>query len=211
MPELEVRLSGSGGQGILLIGRILAEALTLEKLNVAQSQSYEPTSRGGLSRSDLVASSDQVDYPLATSLDYLVILHNIAVGVSDELLKSTSLVLIDSSLDGQYCAPDGRAVLLPIIETARGLGSIRSTNMVALGALLALGEICEQENVIEAIKRVAPTRLVESAIDGVKEGYRLAAYGEPKGSDSIDPIDPIDPIDQSRITSTQIIESINRV
>jgi 2-oxoglutarate ferredoxin oxidoreductase subunit gamma len=174
MPELEVRLSGSGGQGILLIGRILAEALTLEKLNVAQSQSYEPTSRGGLSRSDLVASSDQVDYPLATSLDYLVILHNIAAGVSDDLLKSTSLMLIDSSLDGQCSAPDGRAVLLPVIETARGLGSIRSTNMVALGALLALGEICEQGSVFEAIKRVAPARLVESAIEAVKEGYRLA-------------------------------------
>ncbi len=73
MPDFEVRISGSGGQGILLAGRILADALGHEALNVAQSQSYEPTSRGGLSRADLVASDAEVDYPLASDLDYLVI------------------------------------------------------------------------------------------------------------------------------------------
>jgi len=174
MAELEIRLSGSGGQGILLIGRILAEAITLEKLNVAQSQSYEPTSRGGLSRADLVASSQQVDYPLATSLDYLVVLHKIAAGPSDELLKSSSLVVIDSPLGEEYRAPTGRSVLLPISATARSLGEIRSINMVALGALMALGEICPQENIYEAIRRVAPAKLVDSAIAAVAEGYRLA-------------------------------------
>jgi len=174
MPELEIRLSGSGGQGILLIGRILAEALTLENLNVAQSQSYEPTSRGGLSRADLVASQQQVDYPLATSLDYLVVLHKVAAGPSDELLKSSSLIVMDNPLGEHYCAPHGRSVLLPISETARSLGNIRSTNMVALGALLALGEICEQESIFAAIKQAAPTKLIDSATAAVGEGYRIA-------------------------------------
>lgn len=175
MSALEIRLSGSGGQGILLIGRILAQALTLEKLTVAQSQSYEPTSRGGLSRSDLVASSHVVDYPLATSLDYVVILHKIAAGASDELLKSSSLIIIDSPLGEHYSAPIGRSVFLPISETALRLGNIRSTNMVALGALLALGDICEPDNIFEAVKQVAPAKLVQFATDAVKEGYRIAA------------------------------------
>ena len=54
-----------------VFGRILADALGHETLNVAESQSYEPTSRGGLSRADLVASNAEVDYPLASDLDYL--------------------------------------------------------------------------------------------------------------------------------------------
>lgn len=183
MKELEIRLSGSGGQGILLIGRILAEALTLEKLNVAQSQSYEPTSRGGLSRSDLVASAEAVDYPLATGLDYLVVLHKIAAGASDSLLKDNSLIVVDSPLAQLYSAPKGRSVLLPISETAKALGSIRSTNMVALGALMTLADICAGETVLKAIEKVAPGKLVESATEAFHEGGRIAreylAAGQP--------------------------------
>lgn len=185
MTELEIRLSGSGGQGILLIGRILAEALTMEKLNVAQSQSYEPTSRGGLSRSDLVASSEQVDYPLATSLDYLVVLHKIAAGPSDSLLKENSLVVIDSLVAREYAPATGRSLSLPISETAKRLGNIRSTNMVALGALLALGDICEQETIIGAIKQVAPAKLVESCVEAVQEGYRIAEQEQSAGDAKI--------------------------
>ena len=174
MAELEIRLSGSGGQGILLIGRILGEALTQKKFKVAQSQSYEPTSRGGLSRSDLVASDHDVDYPLATSLDYLVVLHKIAIGASDQLLKSSSLIIIDSPLSELYRPNNGQCVFLPISETAKRLGSIRSTNMVALGTLLALSDICDEVTLFAAIEQVAPAKLVESSLEAVKEGYRIA-------------------------------------
>lgn len=174
MAELEIRLSGSGGQGILLIGRILGEALTQKRFKVAQSQSYEPTSRGGLSRSDLVASDHDVDYPLATSLDYLVVLHKIAVGASDQLLKSSSLIIIDSPLSELYRPSSGQCVFLPISETAKRLGSIRSTNMVALGTLLALSDICDEVTLFAAIEQVAPAKLVESSLEAVKEGYRIA-------------------------------------
>lgn len=64
----QARLSGSGGQGLGLAGRLLADALVAEGWRVALSQSYEPTSRGGLSRSDLVVDGAAVDYPLATDL-----------------------------------------------------------------------------------------------------------------------------------------------
>ncbi len=174
MSELEIRISGSGGQGILLVGRILSEALTMEKFNVAQSQSYEPTSRGGLSRADLVASTEMVDYPLASSLDYLVVLHKIATGASDDLLKESSFSLIDSGLADYYAVEKGRSIYLPIIDTAKKLGNIRSTNMVALGALLELGEICEQQTILDAIRKVAPAKLVEPASEAVIDGYRLA-------------------------------------
>ncbi|MBT4520673.1 MAG: pyruvate ferredoxin oxidoreductase [Halieaceae bacterium] len=174
MAELEVRFSGSGGQGILLVGRILAQALVLQDLNVAQSQSYEPTSRGGLSRADLVASSGQVDYPLATSLDQLVILHQIAGGASNDILKDDTLVVIDSPLGETCSVPKGNSVLLPISETARALGNLRSTNMVALGALMSLAEICAQETVFEAVKLAAPGKLVDTALAAVREGYRIA-------------------------------------
>lgn len=175
MPDLEVRISGSGGQGILLAGRILADALGHEALNVAQSQSYEPTSRGGLSRADLVASDAEVDYPLASDLDYLVILDEIAATASNDLLQQGSLVLVDSPLEEQ-CELNGHKVrYLPISETARSLGDLRSTNMVALGALNSLAEFCSQENLLAAVARVAPKKLVEAATRAIQQGYAIAA------------------------------------
>lgn len=174
MPDLEVRISGSGGQGILLAGRILADALGHEALNVAQSQSYEPTSRGGLSRADLVASDADVDYPLASDLDYLVILDDIAATASNDLLQDDSLVVVDSPLQ-EHCELNGHQVhYLPISETARGLGDIRSTNMVALGALNSLAEFCSQDRLLAAVARVAPAKLVEPASRAVKQGYAIA-------------------------------------
>ena len=67
--EIEIRLCGSGGQGLLVAGAILAEALTLEGLRVAQSQSFEPTSRGGMSRTDLVGSDGTVGSFIAEHVD----------------------------------------------------------------------------------------------------------------------------------------------
>ncbi len=173
MHDIEIRLSGSGGQGILLAGRILADALGLEALRVAQSQSYEPTSRGGLSRADLVASDAEIDYPLASSLDYLVILDGIAVNASNDLLADNSLVLVDSSLSG-LCSLDGHeSRFLPFSESARGLGDIRSTNMIALGALVSLAGFCSEDNLLAAVARVAPAKLVDSATRAVGRGYSL--------------------------------------
>ena len=173
MPDFEVRISGSGGQGILLAGRILADALGHEALTVAQSQSYEPTSRGGLSRADLVASDADVDYPLASDLDYLVILDEIAVSASNDLLQQDSLVIVDSPL-ADSCDLNGHEVrYLPISETARSLGDIRSANMVALGALNSLAGFCTQENLLAAVTRVAPAKLHDPASRAIKQGYTI--------------------------------------
>ena len=177
MPDFEVRISGSGGQGILLAGRILADALGREAMNVAQSQSYEPTSRGGLSRADLVASDAEVDYPLASDLDYLVILDDIAATASDDLLRDGSLVLVDRPLE-ELCRLNGHAAhYLPISDSARALGDIRSTNMVALGALASLSGICSRDNLLAAVGRVAPAKLVDAASRAIERGYAIAEAG----------------------------------
>jgi 2-oxoglutarate ferredoxin oxidoreductase subunit gamma len=174
MKDIEIRLSGSGGQGILLASHILADALTLEDRIIAQSQSYEPTSRGGLSRSDLIAGAAIADYPLASALDYLVILDRIALNASDDLLQQDTLVIIDSTLVDAVPQTQGKHVLLPLQDTARKLDDIRSANMVALGALLTLGEICRLDSLYHAVRREAPAKLIDSMTDAIRAGQQLA-------------------------------------
>ena len=96
MQDYEIRFSGSGGQGLQLSAKILAYALNLADKRIAQSQSYEPTSRGGLSRSDLVVSEGVAVYPLVTSLDYLIVLDQDALDISLPLLKEQSIVIADT-------------------------------------------------------------------------------------------------------------------
>ena len=61
--------------------------MIMENRRVSFSQSYEPTSRGGVSRSDLVVADTTADYPLVTALDYVIVLDQCAVGISLDLLK----------------------------------------------------------------------------------------------------------------------------
>ena len=69
----ELRLSGEGGQGLVLAGKILAEAAAIyEDHNATQSQSYGPEARGGASRSEVIVSDVEIDYPEVISADVLL-------------------------------------------------------------------------------------------------------------------------------------------
>ena len=171
--DIQVRLSGSGGQGLILSGRVLAAALILEGKRVAQSQSYEPTSRGGLSRSDLVIGDEIPDYPLVTALDYLVILDDCAAAASTLVLRPGATVLADELRVTE--APSGDFTLhrLPLAETARALGNERATNMVALGAMVGLTGICAFASLEQAVRSSVPKRFVELNLAAIAEGRQL--------------------------------------
>jgi 2-oxoglutarate ferredoxin oxidoreductase subunit gamma len=171
--EIEIRLCGIGGQGLLVAGAILAEALTLEGLRVAQSQSFEPTSRGGMSRTDLVASDGTVDFPLATALDCALILDQMAAGPTADLVKRRGLVVLDR--DRVPHRPKGEFALhsLALGESARGLGEERVANLVGLGALTRLAKLCSDASLDRAIRSASPTRFVDLNLDAARAGRSL--------------------------------------
>lgn len=169
----EIRLSGTGGQGLGLSGKMLAAALSSDGLHVAQSQSYEPTSRGGMSRSDLVVTPEIADYPLATALDYLLILDQRATSISDGMIKNKAVVLVDEELVSDPPSGDFQVHALPLSKTAISLGNLRVTNVVSLGALIALTEICSLSTLEAAIERTTPKKYAQMNLDAVRAGYQL--------------------------------------
>ncbi len=178
MAQLEIRLSGAGGQGLLLSAGILAEALVREGRTVAQSQSYEPTSRGGLSRSDLVVGDDAPDYPLATALDLLLILDQCAAEASTGLIKPGAVVLADTTRVPEPPHGDFALHRLPLTDTARRLGNERVANIAALGALVALSEPCQPQSLEQAIRAGTPKGYLELNLEAMREGARLTAADE---------------------------------
>ena len=173
--RLEIRIGGTGGQGLILSAKMLADALASSGRRVAQSQTYEPTSRGGFCNSDLVISDGEVDYPLATALDYLVLLDRLAVKPSWPLLKPRALVIADTRLCPEISAGDYRVHHLPLSRTAIELGSERVANIVALGALAALSGICDRKTLEQAVRAETPKSFLDLNLDALAAGYRLGS------------------------------------
>ena len=172
--ELQIRFSGSGGQGLILAASILANALCAEGKRVAQSQSYEPTSRGGLSRADIVAGAECIDYPLVTALDCLLVMDGIAISASGALINDRTLIICDQEKVPDPSALPARALRLPLTESARELGNHRVANIVALGAMVALGGFCGRESLDRALRNKAPPKFLRLNLEAFELGTRLA-------------------------------------
>lgn len=173
--RIEIRIGGTGGQGLILSAKMLADALAATGRRVAQSQTYEPTSRGGFCNADLVISDREVDFPLTTAIDHLVLLDHLAVKPSWPLLKPGALVIADTRLCPDLPVGDCRRLHLPLSRTALELGSERVTNIVALGALAALTSICDRKSLEEAVRAETPRGFVDLNIDALEAGYRYGA------------------------------------
>ena len=171
--RIEIRIGGTGGQGLILCAKMLADALCATGKRVAQSQTYEPTSRGGYCNSDLVISTGEVDFPLATALDCLVLLDRMAVKPSWGLLKPGALVIADTRLCPELPEGKYRAHHLPLSRSAIELGSERVANIVALGALAALSGVCERKALEQAVRAETPKSFLDLNLDALAAGYRL--------------------------------------
>jgi 2-oxoglutarate ferredoxin oxidoreductase subunit gamma len=173
--RIEIRIGGTGGQGLILSAKMLADALAAGGKRVAQSQTYEPTSRGGFCNADLVVSETEVDFPLTTAIDHLVLLDRLAVKPSWPLLKPGALVIADTRLCPELPAGNCRRYQLPLSRTALELGSERVTNIVALGALVALSGICDRQRIEQAVRAETPRGFLDLNMDALKAGFAIAA------------------------------------
>ncbi len=180
MTLTEIRFAGIGGQGLILGARMLLRALGADGRSAAQSQNYEPTSRGGLCHSDIVlgeAGSGAVDYPLVTGLDFLVVLDAVGLEGSLPLLKPDALVITDQRLVPN--APKGRKGAfthhaLALTDRAIALGSHRVANIVGLGVLAGLADLCPRERLDGAIGEMAPKKFLSLNLEALGAGYEMA-------------------------------------
>lgn len=171
----EIRFAGSGGQGLQLSAKILAKALNTEGKHVSLSQGFEPTSRGGLSRSDLVVGNEQPDYPLVTALDYLILLDQIGTEFPLSLIKPGCLIIADRRRVENLPEGDFSVHVLPLSETALSIGNERVTNIVALGALLSLSDICESDSLGKSVHSSVPERFHLLNAEALTQGAQIVS------------------------------------
>ena len=134
--RFEIRVAGSGGQGVILAAVILGEAAALrtEGLNSVQSQAYGPEARGGASKSEVVYDRDEIDYPKAAHPNLQVILTQKACDTYSHDTAKGATVILDDFFVTDPPKLDADIYMLPIVRTAREkLGRELVVNMVALG------------------------------------------------------------------------------
>jgi 2-oxoglutarate ferredoxin oxidoreductase subunit gamma len=171
--RLEIRIAGTGGQGLILAAKMLTDALAAAGRRVAQSQTYEPTSRGGFCNADLVIAQGEVDFPLATTLDCLVLLEQIAVKPSWPLLKAQAIVIADTRQCPDLPDSEHRVYRLPLTRSAIELGSERVANIVALGALAVIAGLSERQALEHAVRSETPRSFLDLNLDALAVGFRL--------------------------------------
>lgn len=173
--RFEIRLAGSGGQGLVLGGVILAEAAILEGKNACQSQSYGPESRGGASKSEVIISDEEIDYPKATRVDLLLCMTEAAADKYVKEAPETCLIIADSDLVPGEIPAKYRQVKAPITRLAKEtVGREFVANIVALGLISELTGIVSSESLEKAVLARVPKGTEELNKKAIRAGQEAA-------------------------------------
>ncbi len=170
----EIQLSGSGGQGIVLAGLILAEAAVLAGKNVVQTQSYGPEARGGATKAEVIIAEGEISYPKVRQPDLLLAMSQEAFDkYATNVRSNDGLILVDSTNVTDQTGALGRVIALPLTEMAREeTGTAMTANMVALGALVSLTGIIPRKYLEEAVLARIPKGTGELNIKALRSGYQ---------------------------------------
>lgn len=166
----EIILAGSGGQGLIMGGILLAEAGISEGKNVVQTQSYGIASRGGFSSSEVIISQDEIIFQHVEEPDVIVAL-------TEEAMEKFSHVDTTIIYDSNLVTPREGANFfgVPFTQTAFDLGNPASINIVVLGCMVQLKPVVDPNSLERVIdKKFKSNRNNEKALQkGMELGSQL--------------------------------------
>ena len=170
----EIRLSGSGGQGIILAATLLADAAAVTGKEVVQTQSYGPEARGGASKAEVIISGEEIDFPEATAPDVTLCLSQESFDGYAALTVVGGLVLYDDRLVEPRPIRGVRLVGAPFTDVAEHeLGKAIVANVVATGTIQALTRVVGRRELTAAVRRRVPPRFLDLNLRALRLGYGL--------------------------------------
>jgi 2-oxoglutarate ferredoxin oxidoreductase subunit gamma len=176
----EVRLSGSGGHGLILAGVMLSQAVGADPdMHVVQTQSYGPEARGGASRADVVISRGEIYYPKTMRLDLLLAFTQEACDKYFADMKDNGLLVYDSTLVTKV--PTKKGYGFPFIRSAREqVGHAMVANVIALGAIAELTGIVSRDALAVVVKDRDPKGTEEKNLKALDLGFEMARAAKKK-------------------------------
>jgi 2-oxoisovalerate ferredoxin oxidoreductase beta subunit len=173
--DLRVRVAGFGGQGVLLLGEVLAEGGLDAGLEVSWLPSYGPEMRSGTSNCHVRLSRHTIDSPMVMKPGVLVAMNEPSLRKFYQSVPAGGWTLYNGDSYPDDCQREGVHVLAcPFTDTAMGMGDVRATNMVMLGALLEITKVLPDVNVDAGLRRMVKNpRWMELNTRAIKRGREL--------------------------------------
>ena len=173
MSKVQMRFAGTGGQGMMLIGDLMAYALGMkEDKEIVLLKSYGPEARGGACRSELIADDNKINYPAITCPTFLLTMSQMSYDSYTEDADENTVILVDSELvkntdskyKNTYCVPLTR---IAIDKCGKNI----CANIVALGAICKITKLTSKEKMIEVLKEKLNPKILDLNLKAFKEGW----------------------------------------
>jgi 2-oxoglutarate ferredoxin oxidoreductase subunit gamma len=154
----EIIIAGSGGQGVLSMGQLLAYSGMYDNKQVSWIPSYGIEMRGGTANCSVIISDERISSPIIAEPTTLIALNRLSLEKFQKNVVSNGLILMNSSLiDVKPSRNDVRSLDIPIDQISMdNYGNSRVANMILLGAFLEITHIVSIDSVVGALKKVLP-------------------------------------------------------
>ena len=151
--DMQMIVAGFGGQGVLLMGQLMAYAGMLNGQEVSWMPSYGPEMRGGSANCSVVISDEPVGSPKIDEADVVIAMNKPSMALFEKSVAKGGILLYNSSLiDAAPTRADIRVIPVPCNEIADELGNAKVANMVMLGAVLKVTKPFDKELLVEALR-----------------------------------------------------------
>lgn len=170
-------ISGFGGQGVMLMGRLLAYAGMLEGKNVAWMPSYGPEMRGGTANCTVLISEEEIRSPIVSHPKILIAMNQPSLDKFELNVSEDGLIILnDSLIDREVSRNDVIVIRIPADDIADKLGNSKAANMVVLGAYVEKSGVVKLETIFKALEKTLTgrnKRLLELNKEALKQGVKL--------------------------------------
>lgn len=176
MERCRMVFSGSGGQGVITAAILLAEAAVLyENLIAVQSQTYGPAARGGATRSDVIISDSNINFPKVLQPNVLVCLTQEAYNLFYPIIRPGGLLITDTRFVKTEKKVDAQQREFPMYRTVMDkIGKPIVFNICMLGAVLSLTDLVKSESIIKVLENRIPSSFLEMNRKALNLGMELA-------------------------------------
>ncbi len=177
MSRVRLVFSGSGGQGVITAAIILAEAAVIhEGMNATQSQSYGAAARGGSTRSDIIISDSEINFPEVTQPNILVCLTQDAYNSYSSIIRPGGILLTDSRYVQITRKVDAKQIELPMYDNVvEKIGKPVVFNICMLGTLISITEVIKPKSVLAAVVSKVPKDFIDLNTRAFELGMELGA------------------------------------
>jgi 2-oxoglutarate ferredoxin oxidoreductase subunit gamma len=175
--------SGFGGQGVLMMGYVLATSGMHEDKHVTFLPSYGAEVRGGTANCTITVSDEPIASPVASSSDFAVLMNTPSLIRFETRVKTGGTVFLNSDL--VELAPkrrDIQVVAIPANSIAERLGNVRGANMVMIGALVQKTSVVSLKSVIKSVKNIFETKgskISKTNTQAIREGAAFVGESQP--------------------------------